>query len=132
MDRREQSSAPSASSASSAPNETARERDALGRFAPGNQLALGAGGNAGAMRRLRQAAIACGTPEKARRLMESLYRRALDGDNQAALIVCGYWFGKPQELEPEQKRDAMETLRALWREVEVEVRALPEHEEPSC
>src|SRR5262245_12123598 len=70
-------------------------RDSLGRFAPGNALSKGNGGNAGKMRELRQAALAALTPEDVQEIIRALKREAIDGDTGAAAILLSYGIGKP-------------------------------------
>lgn len=71
-------------------------RDALGRFGEGNKAAKG---NPVTRRHheLKRAMMEAVTPEMLLGVMRSMVKAALQGDVQAARLVCEYTVGKPKE-----------------------------------
>src|SRR6516164_3129532 len=74
-------------------------RHVNGRFAPGNQAAVGDPGNT-RMKELRRALLECATEEKVKAVEESLHELAVGGDVAAAKVWLDHVVGKPvQALE---------------------------------
>jgi hypothetical protein len=75
-------------------NDTPRQRESNGRFAPGNS---GGPGNpfGRQVAELRQTLLDVATPDKLRKLVDALIERAIHGDTAAAKLVLQYTLGKP-------------------------------------
>jgi hypothetical protein len=69
-------------------------RHVNGRFAPGNQAAVGNPGNT-RMKELRRALLECATEEKVKAVEESLHELAVGGDVAAAKVWLDHVVGKP-------------------------------------
>ena len=89
------------------PNGRNGDRDANGRFAKGNP---GGPGNPLGKRiaQLRTAIIEAVSEEDIRRIIQSLVRKAIEGDTHAAAILFERTVGKPVELDVIERLEALE------------------------
>src|SRR5262249_49992456 len=95
------------------PAEGNGDRDAKsGRFVAGNTAGKG---NPVHRKLARNRSLLLTTVDEGelRELFRDLYRRARDGDNDAARIVISYLVGKPREVVSEDDNDADELGRLL-------------------
>jgi hypothetical protein len=94
---------------------TVPERDERGRWAAGNKGALGARGNAGWMRAIRQSFQDVATPERMRAVWEGIFTEAERGEPWACALVTRY-TGAPPEPEQLQEVDMRAELLASLKE----------------
>ena len=90
------------------PNETGRTdggRDVLGRFTQGNRAAVGAGGNAGWLRRVREAFQDVVTPAEVAEVWRRILQQAKDGEPHAQALVVRY-SGVPPRFEESKSDEA--------------------------
>ncbi len=80
-----------------------------GRFARGNRAAVGHRNTLGQQAaRLRAALLKAVTPGDVRAIVETLIRRARDGDAVAVRVLFGYVLGRPVEHDILERIDALE------------------------
>ena len=80
------------------------DRDARGRFLPGNRASRG-NPLAGRVAKLRSALIRAVSPEDMREMVQALVARARGGDVAAAKLVLSYAVGRPSEApRPDEER----------------------------
>jgi len=86
------------------------QRDAQGRFVPGNR---GGPGNpfAGRVTELRTAALEAVPADRIHRIFDALAQKAEGGDVRAAKVVLAYALGRPVDEAGRAQQEAAETIR---------------------
>jgi len=96
---------------------TEAERDARGRFLPGNRCAKG-NPHAKKVQQLRSTLMRSVTGSELRSIIKSLLAKAAGGDVHAAKLILDRTLGPPVALDLEERisrlEEVLENLRCTW------------------
>lgn len=85
------------------------DRDATGRFTPGNKAAAGHGRpHAAKIADLRATLFETLTPDRLKGIVIAMVRKAMEGDVQAARLVLSYGLGTPEATDVLERLEDLE------------------------